>query len=300
MNKFIAIFTITALTLAEFTVSAQEKGKKKMQDDFEQYKKKDARDFQDFKSKQEAELKRMKDEYQDYYNEMMGLKKYYTDKKDTSKLNVVDGIISYEKSINDALGEPLNVTENIKFDPGKNNEPEKHGKAKKVEQNADIPEVKNPENKSPENVPSQTPGPVQPGISAIIPSLTPLLKSNAVITSPFGMRIHPILKVPMKHNGIDFNSKTGTEIFAAADGKVLFRKTNVTSGNYLVIEHANSQSTAYLHLSQFAVSAGDHVTKGQLIGYVGNTGRSTGPHLHYEVRTKGIPVDPKSFLLEYK
>ena len=286
--KIITTSLIVAISLSTLTVAAQEESKKKPQDDFEQYKKNSEQDFQDFKNKREAELKKMKDEYQDYYNEMMGLKKYYAEKKDTAKLNVVDGIISYEKSINDALGDPMKVTENVKFDPGNNNQPVKVETEKKDEPVALT------------HAAAQPAVTAQPTTSAIDPSLAPLTKANAIVTSPFGLRMHPILKRPMKHNGVDLGAKFGSEIYAAGDGKVILTNFNSISGNYLVVEHKDGQSSSYAHLSKIAVSKGDMVSKGQIVGYVGSTGRSTGPHLHYEVRTKGTPVDPKNYLLEYK
>jgi murein DD-endopeptidase MepM/ murein hydrolase activator NlpD len=104
----------------------------------------------------------------------------------------------------------------------------------------------------------------------------------------------------MKHNGVDFNSGRGAEVYSAAEGKVVISELNRTFGNYVVVEHKDGHSTAYAHLESINVRKGNYVTKGQLLGYTGNTGRSTGPHLHYEVRINGTPVNPKDFLVETK
>ncbi len=105
------------------------------------------------------------------------------------------------------------------------------------------------------------------------------------ITSRFGMRKHPIYKVRKMHKGVDFRGKTGTPVYATAAGKV-DRKTRMRGyGNYLRVDHANGYKSAYAHLHKFArgLKKGDYVKKGELIAYVGNTGASTGPHLHFEI-----------------
>lgn len=303
MEKLLPTILLSAFIISASTVFAQESGKKKMQDDFEQYKKNREMDFQNFKQKREAELKKMQQDYQDYYNEMTGLKKYYTQKKDTVKAKVVDDIITYEKNISEALGNNLKVTEDVKYAANQNNQIYKIEPRTKSEQKK---EVKQDENQ--QNTTTTVTQPTiieqtkieQPSTSTVTPSLTPLPKTKAIITSPFGIRNHPILGRPVKHNGIDFGSGRGTEIYSAGNGKVILAEFNSSFGNYIVIEHKDGQSSAYAHLDRLMISKGDVVTKGQLIGYSGSTGRSTGAHLHYEVRTNGTPVDPKDYLLEYK
>ncbi len=301
MKNLFTFSCIAVFALSTFSVVAQEDGKKKIQDDFEQYKKNREADFKDFKKKREVELKKMQEDYQNYYNEIMGLKTYYTIKKDTAKVKVVNDIITFEKNISEALGKTLKVTEEVKF-VNKLNQPVKveSGQQPKVET---IKEDNKQQNVTPiitQPVAIEQPGVEQLTTSTVTPSLTPLPKAKAVITSPFGMRNHPTLGRPVKHNGVDFGSGRGTEIYAAANGKVVLAEFNNSFGNYIVIEHKDGQSTAYAHLDKLSVSKGDVVTKGQLIGYTGSTGRSTGPHLHYEVRTNGTPVNPKDYLLEYK
>lgn len=311
MKKILLLSSIITISLTTITVFGQEDSKRKLQDDFEQYKKSQEQDFQDFKKKREAELKRMEQEYQDYYNEMMGLKTYYIIKKDTAKVKVVSDIISYEKNISEVLGKTLKVTQEVKFET-KQNEPVKveqfqykiqprteNKQEVKQETKDEVKQENNPTITQPEVV--EQPNKVkESSTSNITPSLVPLPKEKSIITSPFGVRNHPILGRPVKHNGVDFGSGRGTTVYAASDGKVVLAEFNSSFGNYIVIEHKNGQSTAYAHLDRLNISKGDEVTKGQLIGYTGSTGRSTGPHLHFEVRTNGTPVDPKNYLIEYK
>jgi murein DD-endopeptidase MepM/ murein hydrolase activator NlpD len=116
------------------------------------------------------------------------------------------------------------------------------------------------------------------------------------IASKFGYRIHPITKKRSFHAGLDLPAKYGTPIYAPASGVVVFSDRKGAYGNFMLIAHSYGFKTAYGHLSRFAVKSGDYVTKGQKIAYVGSTGRSTGPHLHYEIRYLTKWVDPKPFM----
>ncbi|HLV06706.1 MAG TPA: M23 family metallopeptidase [Croceibacterium sp.] len=138
-----------------------------------------------------------------------------------------------------------------------------------------------------------TPAPL-PSVS--IPSRMPL--DNATLTSSYGMRTHPVLGGRRNHNGIDLAQPTGTPVYATADGIVSKAERFGSYGNYIQIEHGGELQTRYAHLSGYAISAGEQVRKGQLIGFVGSTGRSTGPHLHYEVRVAGEAVDPRPYLVD--
>ncbi len=122
------------------------------------------------------------------------------------------------------------------------------------------------------------------------------LKKYKKMTDKFGYRIHPITKKRQFHAGIDFSAPTGTPIYATADGVVEYAKGKGTYGNYLLIDHPFGFKTAYGHLSRFAVKKGDYISKGDLIGYVGNTGRSTGSHLHFEIRYLNKWLNPQKFL----
>lgn len=128
-----------------------------------------------------------------------------------------------------------------------------------------------------------------------IPSRMPL--AGAVLTSNYGMRTHPVLGGTRKHHGIDLAAPTGTPVYATADGVVSKADWFSSYGLYISVEHGASLQTRYAHLSRLAVATGDTVKKGDLIGYVGSTGRSTGPHLHYEVRVDGVAVNPIPYMM---
>ena len=116
------------------------------------------------------------------------------------------------------------------------------------------------------------------------------------VTSPFGWRVHPILHVKRFHTGIDIGVGYGTPIHAADSGTVIYATWMSGYGNVIIIDHGGGISTLYAHQSSLAVGTGARVTRGQVIGYVGSTGFSTGPHLHFEVRLNGTPVDPLAYL----
>ena len=120
--------------------------------------------------------------------------------------------------------------------------------------------------------------------------------SGARLTSGFGMRVHPLLGYSKMHTGVDFGAPQGTPIHAGGDGVIYQAGRETGFGNTIVIQHNGKYKTLYAHMRGFAagIRAGVHVNQGQVIGYVGSTGRSTGPHLHYEVRIDDRPIDPTS------
>jgi len=123
--------------------------------------------------------------------------------------------------------------------------------------------------------------------------------ATGVVTSRYGMRVHPILGYAKMHTGVDFDGADDV-VYAADQGTVIMTVFNAAYGNVTVVDHGRSGgrylATFYAHQSGFFVQPGDTVTKGQPIGAVGSTGLSTGPHLHFEVRLDGVPVDPGAFL----
>lgn len=121
---------------------------------------------------------------------------------------------------------------------------------------------------------------------------------NSRITSNFGTRKDPFTGKPKKHRGIDFAGKIGTELMAVAPGRVVSAGERVGYGTTVEIDHGLGFTTLYAHLSQILVSRGDWVRPGTVIGLAGSSGRSTGPHLHYEIRYKGAPFDPTKFIKE--
>jgi murein DD-endopeptidase MepM/ murein hydrolase activator NlpD len=116
------------------------------------------------------------------------------------------------------------------------------------------------------------------------------------ITSPFGIRRDPFLGTPAMHTGIDLRGEVGKSVHATADGTVKNAGWDGGYGNLVEIDHGNGISTYYGHLSQIDVTVGQIIHAGQIIGKIGSTGRSTGPHLHYETRIDGEPVNPQKFL----
>ena len=124
-----------------------------------------------------------------------------------------------------------------------------------------------------------------------IPAIRPL-PNMYEISSGFGRRYHPILKVLRAHTGIDIAAAKGTPVYATADGTVSSQTPGGGYGNVIVINHGYSYQTLYAHLSKKAVRPGQKVTRGEIIGYVGSTGMSSGPHLHYEVIKDGVRVNP--------
>ncbi len=132
---------------------------------------------------------------------------------------------------------------------------------------------------------------------ASIPAIQPVANSDLRrVASGFGFRIHPIYKTRKLHTGMDFSASTGTPIYATGEGKVKeVKKSRRGYGNHVVIDHGFGYQTLYAHMSKFAVSRGTTVKRGDVIGYVGSTGTSTAPHLHYEVIKDGRKINPINF-----
>jgi murein DD-endopeptidase MepM/ murein hydrolase activator NlpD len=115
-------------------------------------------------------------------------------------------------------------------------------------------------------------------------------------TSPFGVRIDPFVHVPAMHTGIDFRGTLGEPIHATAAGTVTSAGWSGGYGNMVEVDHGNGLATRYGHMSEIDVRVGEEIRIGQVLGRIGSTGRSTGPHLHYETRVDGEAVDPQKFL----
>jgi murein DD-endopeptidase MepM/ murein hydrolase activator NlpD len=115
---------------------------------------------------------------------------------------------------------------------------------------------------------------------------------HGTITSPFGWRSNPFGGAPELHQGLDIAAPSGTTVTAAAGGTIIMAQWYGGYGNYILIDHGGGYSTGYGHLSAIYVANGQTIQRGQAIGAVGSTGNSTGPHLHFEVRVNGKPVDP--------
>ncbi|MFN3551326.1 MAG: M23 family metallopeptidase, partial [Endomicrobiia bacterium] len=119
---------------------------------------------------------------------------------------------------------------------------------------------------------------------------------NTKVTSNFGLRHHPIFGILKYHEGIDLKQRYGAAVRAACDGRVIFAGWAEGYGNLIILKHNKGYTTYYGHLSKIRVKKGQWVYKGQVIGNVGTTGWTTGPHLHFEVRKNGVPINPKKVL----
>jgi murein DD-endopeptidase MepM/ murein hydrolase activator NlpD len=135
----------------------------------------------------------------------------------------------------------------------------------------------------------------QKSLLASTPSLWP---TRGWVTSDFGQRLDPYTADRVMHAGMDIAAPHGKEVQSPSDGTVVFAGLEGGYGNVIVIDHGYGIKTRYGHLAKMLVKAGDRVKRGTPIAAVGNTGRSTGPHLHYEVRVNGIPQNPRKFILE--
>ena len=120
--------------------------------------------------------------------------------------------------------------------------------------------------------------------------------SSKTITSNYGYRIHPIQGTKKLHTGMDIGAKTGADVIASASGTVIMSQYYGGYGNCIIIDHGGGVSTLYAHMSSLIAKNGQYVTAGEVIGKVGSTGNSTGPHLHFEVRINGSTVDPKGYV----
>ncbi len=150
-------------------------------------------------------------------------------------------------------------------------------------------------------------------LTRVVPSICPLPVGSFVLTSPFGERISPFTNARDFHAGIDLAAREGTPVYATGDGRVVFAgryplRRNVRWWRYcnlVVLDHGRRYLTIYAHLQDVSVRRGQRVRRGEVIGTVGNTGWSTSPHLHYEVRVREegrepVPVDPRIFILNYQ
>ena len=134
---------------------------------------------------------------------------------------------------------------------------------------------------------------------ASMPSIMPVSNKDLKQTaSGWGMRIHPIYKIPRFHFGMDFTAATGTDVFATGVGIVKSATRESGYGNTVIIDHGFGYETFYAHLSRLNVREGQKVNRGDVIGFVGNTGTSTAPHLHYEVSKNGQKVNPQNYYFQ--
>jgi murein DD-endopeptidase MepM/ murein hydrolase activator NlpD len=141
-------------------------------------------------------------------------------------------------------------------------------------------------------------GSVQSQVKGSVPSLYPVEMQYARKSSGFGRRGAPVKGASTNHKGVDLAAPIGTPIYVTGDGVVTRAGWANGYGKVVYVDHGNGIETRYAHMSGFATEAGTPVRKGDLIGYVGSTGRSSGPHLHYEVRIDGVAQNPNGFMQE--
>jgi len=138
-----------------------------------------------------------------------------------------------------------------------------------------------------------------PGAVDVQPDFIKPLKEDVAIVSGFGNRYHPVLDIERLHSGVDYAVEEGTEVVAAAPGKVTQTGRRSTSGYIVIIEHKSGFETRYHHLSERQeVEVGEKVNQGELIGYSGITGMTEGAHLHFEIHKDGKAVDPATYLVD--
>src|SRR5690606_21682380 len=132
-----------------------------------------------------------------------------------------------------------------------------------------------------------------------LPAIQPVANKDLTrLASGFGVRMHPILKIAQMHAGTDYAAHVGTPIYGTGDGKVKLSGREGGYGNVVVISHGYGYESLYAHMSKAKVKTGQTVKRGDIIGYVGSTGLSTGPHLHYEIHKDGKPIDPVSYFYQ--
>ena len=130
---------------------------------------------------------------------------------------------------------------------------------------------------------------------ASIPAILPIKKGDFYVASGYKMRMHPILKINKFHKGMDFTAPKGTPVYASGNGKIYRAQRSSTFGNVIYIDHGYGYKTIYAHLSKMVVKRGEPIKRGDLIGYVGNTGLSVAAHLHYEVHKNDRALNPINF-----
>jgi murein DD-endopeptidase MepM/ murein hydrolase activator NlpD len=135
--------------------------------------------------------------------------------------------------------------------------------------------------------------PGDPGAASVEGFVMP---TNGSVGSKFGPRVHPIFGTTRMHSGVDIGAPTGQAIWAAKEGRVIFAGWKGGYGNAVIVQHEGNVATLYAHMSQINTSEGEWVDQAEVVGLVGSTGWSTGPHLHFETRVDGVPKDPQLFL----
>lgn len=290
------IFTIIGIFTLSFlfaqTNKEEQEYKEQEKAGFEKYKEDEEKAFQRYLEEQEA--------YEQYIKEKEAELQKYIDQDDKNMVAFLRGEIDWEK----ITLKPIDPRTALAVDFEKAKQDNIVNILRDETTNTDIPEDKIIETKPEEtekpkevNIPDEItrPEPVKPKFS-FTPSGKPVPDKVYRISSKFGPRVHPIHKTKRMHKGIDIASPKGTEIYATADGIVISAGKVRGYGNYILIKHGDTYRTAYAHLDKIKIKKGDVIMKGDLIGTVGSTGWSTGPHLHFEVLKDKKHVNPEDYI----
>ena len=196
----------------------------------------------------------------------------------TRKLAIIAGISTLDESSQGGVG-GVRQNDDLKGNPYRDDIDKMSYRSRRVEKDLSVLEQKFA---------------AQSRMLSSTPSIAPV---RGILTDGFGGRSDPFTGEPGTHNAVDISSAVGQPVRAPADGTVVKAEWANGYGNVIYISHGFGYSTRYGHLSSFRVHPGDHVRRGDIIAYVGSTGRSTGPHLHYEVRLNNNPVNPLEYIL---
>jgi murein DD-endopeptidase MepM/ murein hydrolase activator NlpD len=310
-NKYVFIlvlgfllFTLSNIVNAQTKVEI-EKFKKEEQSNIDKFKDQESKNVQDYKNKQDEEIEKLRQEFIKYEKLRENLissfenqnidpekKKKAIEAEKQNQLNEEPQpiVIDDEKIVTETPKEPeKEIVVKPKPDENNNADDEKIviETPKEPEKEKEI--VVKPKPKTEENHKVE--------VESNRPVFFPLNKKFPVTSHYSKKRVHPVIRVRRPHNGIDFGAPKGSPVFSTADGIIEIARYSNSAGNWVMVNHYNGYKTVYMHFSKLNVKEGQKVKRGQVIGNVGNTGYSTGPHLHYEVRYNNVPLNPIKFLV---
>ncbi|MGB4590208.1 MAG: peptidoglycan DD-metalloendopeptidase family protein [Clostridiaceae bacterium] len=243
----------------------------------------DMKESQDTKVKLNSEKTALVNEKSSLESQKNSLQSKLENQKDLEfeKKSVYNSLTEEEKNIADEIGDIMQENEQIEASIQKMIR-EAQEAARKKKEAAAAAAAKNNTTTSNTSGSNQSSGYIRPVAGRI--------------SSPYGYRIHPVTGKPNLHGGVDFAAAYGTGIKATRAGEIIVKTYNSSYGNYIIIDHGNGIASLYAHMSGFNASIGQEVSQGSIIGFVGSTGSSTGPHLHFEIRVNGTRVDPMNYL----
>lgn len=324
MKKLIVLLTL--FFIGSVTGFGQVDEMERLRKQEEAFKKKQKKSERTFKQDQEKELQKLYEEYLEYEKKRekeilkflgKNIDEDLREKAEKMESLVPRDITYLDKDNPKQLAEKLAIkAEMLAKEKAKESEKPAHKSQskseKRVEADVDKTEVaeksqipKEDDHKlvksdKTEKAEKEIPDVIKKEIEANRPVFIPLKEGSYRVSSHFNKdRMHPTLKKRRPHNGIDLAAPTGTPIYASADGLIEIAQFSKSAGNWIMLNHQNGYKTHYFHLNKLAVKSGKKVKRGDLIGYVGTTGYSSGPHLHYEVRKKNIPTDPKNYFIAH-